>query len=416
MQTSPTFRRASLSDFDVIFSIWMQEHVNPFMTFELMSKKDFFNIFEKILSESDVYVLEEKGKVVATRRIIPRQGEHAHTVEFASFGVDKSHLKNGYGKLFYDFLICELRKTQPTVTRIELIQEIDNTIALSLAEKKGFQAEVVFPDWICRETGFETYRKKWRVGARIMALNINPEIATSSIRLIQEFKPQMPHLLPDCKQVSIQFDESKTKAFCYYNHKCIAICHQSLGSLRLAHVQFWEVEFKDTTEPAALETFLRELVVRSATQFKKVDMFVAHKEVADLTRKLGFHCRGIKCAARKIGAVYYDELGLDIGFFNIEDAKKIICLTNQLEKQVEVDLINSLTTCHAIITHTLQQDRIDKYAALYLENMAFQIVREKYTETRLYNDYSPWPDLVQKLPVELCSAFVKIISHCQFSE
>lgn len=408
MQTSILFRKARLHDFDAIYKIWMQEHVNPFMTFEIMSKEDFFSIFKKFLSESDVYVLEKNGQVVATRRIIPRQGEHAHSVEFASFGVDKNHLKKGYGKLFYPFLINELKKTRPSVTRIELIQETDNAIALPLAEKMGFHSEVVFPDWICRETGLEMYRKKWRVGARFVAKIIQPETALSSIQSVRLSDPQLPLLKPHSELIQIRFDELKSKAFCYYRDKCIATCHMTHADLRLAHVQFWEIQLEDTTEAAAVETFLRKLAVLSAIKFKKVDLFVANKEIAEITMKLGFHCRGMKSASRKIGTTYYDELGLDIGFFNIEDAKSIIHMADQLENDVRTDLITSLTECNNNITKALQLDRIDQYAALYLENLAFQIIREQYSETCLYDQYSPWLILIEKLPPDLRSAFLKI--------
>ncbi len=409
MQTSIIFRKATLSDFDAIFTIWMQEHVNPFMTFEIMSEKDFFSIFERIFSESDVYVLEENGQVIATRRIIQRQGEHAHTVEFASFGVDKKHLKKGYGQFFYQLLISELKKTKPDVTRVELIQETDNVIALSLSEKMGFHSEVVFPDWICRETGLETYRQKWRGGARFMAQNIYPEIANSSIRFVQSFTPQLPLLKHHCELIRIEFDELKTRAFLYYKDKCIAVCQMTSGYLRMAHILFWEIQIEEFTDPAALESCLRELAVISATKFKQINLFVANKQVADITKKLGFYCRGMKSASRKIGTTYYDEIGLDIGFFNILDAKSIIYMADRIENNGQASLITSLTECNDTINKALQLNRIDQYAALYLEILAFQIIREKYTETRLYKLHSPWLDLIEKLPSDLYSAFVNMI-------
>lgn len=236
-----------MEDFDDIYAIWMQDHVIPFMTFERLPKEQFKPIFETLMQSSEVYVIEDNGHVVATRRIIPSSGEHAHSVEFASFGVDKDHLRKGYGRQFYEFLIDKIKKEKPDVKRIEIGQETDNAVALDLALKMGFKPEVIFTDWIRRETEPEEYKSKWNVGARFMALLIDPAFEKKSISNVEKYSPRMPPFLPDkdlADNIKIGVDQEKKRAICYYRNKLLGVCDFTQGVRRFGHVQFWDIKLE----------------------------------------------------------------------------------------------------------------------------------------------------------------------------
>ena len=402
------FRKAKLSDYEGIYGIWMQLHVNPFMTFEILSKNEFLPIFKQILAQSDVYVLEdnEKHKIAAVRRIIPRTGEHAHTVEFASFGVSQDYLKKGYGILFYKYLIRELKHRTPAVTRIELIQETDNFIAESLAKKMRFHAEATFPDWILRETGDEIYRAKWRVGARYMAKLISP---LRSQKTVSVFAPQLP-VLQVFSDTDLFFKEKKNEIEYYYQNNRIAICQTQDGSLRLSHIQFWEFIICSDITFEQLNYFLRYLACCAAQNFKVVALFTANKIIMDSAKAMGFFCRGIKRASRKINDIYYDELALDCEFFNINDAN--IILQKITDVKIKNKFKNIILNCQIEILLAYQQAKIDNYGVYYLENLAFQILREQFSETQLYDQQSaPWSNLIHALPNYLQSSFSRFIDN-----
>jgi hypothetical protein len=56
-QSGIKLRRATRDDFDALHIIWMQDHINPFMSFEQMPKEQFRPIFEDLFNSSDVELL-----------------------------------------------------------------------------------------------------------------------------------------------------------------------------------------------------------------------------------------------------------------------------------------------------------------------------------------------------------------------
>jgi putative acetyltransferase len=386
------------------------------MTFERLPKEQFKPIFDTLMKYSEVYVIEDKGHVVATRRIIPSSGEHAHSVELASFGVDKDHLGKGYGIRFYEFLIDKIRKEKPEVKRIEIGQETDNEIALNLAKKMGFEAEVILPDWIRRKTGPEKYTSKWNMGARFMAFVLDPQLAEQSIANVKKYSPKMPTSNADqslMNNIKIEIDSENKKAVCYYKDKKLGVCHFAQGVRRFGHIQFWEIKLEPGCDLSAMEACLRKLACDAAQQCKKIEIFIADKESAQLVEALGFHCRGKKTGSCKIGNNYYDEIGVELSFFNIQDAKELLKISVTEEYQA-LRVASVLNKCQEDIHSALSERQIDQYAALYLENMAFQMIREGLGELAIHRygqkdqDPQPWHALIQELPIQLKEDFIHL--------
>lgn len=410
---SATLRRASNEDFDAIYHIWMQDHVIPFMTFERQSKEQFKTIFDKIMQSSDVYVIEDNGCVVATRRVIPNSGAHAHSVELASFGVDKEHLGKKYGQLFYESLIKKIKLERPDIKRIEIGQETDNSIALKLAEKMGFKAEVIFPDWIRRATGTQEYTRKWNMAARFMAFLTDPELSKVAIANVKPYTPKLPLMRMTNPKVQIEFDRVNNKALCFVDGAKQGECSFSQGVRRFGHIQFWELSLEPACNLAVMEYFVRQLAVEQAGRCKKIEIYTSDKVLAHLVENLGFHCRGEKIGSCKIGNHYFNEIGVDFAFFNLADAKEIAAIYVLDEYQMK--RINSvLGECNEYISQSLASQSIDKYTALYLENMAFQMVRESVGEIaiRRYGlmgqPAAPWRQLIEDMPIIIKECFLKL--------
>ncbi|OGT36429.1 MAG: hypothetical protein A3F11_06390 [Gammaproteobacteria bacterium RIFCSPHIGHO2_12_FULL_37_14] len=402
-QTNAKLRRATPDDFDALYEIWMQDHINPFMSFEQMPKNEFRPIFDQLFKASDIYVIEDAGQVVAARRIIFDSDDHAHTAYFASFGVHKDHLRKGYGELFYNVFIDLIRSKRPDITRIELTQETDNDPALRLANKMGFKVEAAFPDWLPRTTG--THKDKWYIAERFHALLLDQKIETKSA--LDKLPPELPLLTVNSSKLKLEIKDKKANG--YQDEKLQATCSFSSGVRRYAHIEFWTVQLEPGCDPKAVQAFLRELAVVAAQKHKKIEILTSDQHTLDVLSKLGFHCRGEKIASRKVGNDYFNEVGVDLGFFNIDDAKQMLTTIKDADGYQLIRVSSSLESCKKAIQQEFESKQIDQYAKLFLENMAFQMTREGMGETRLYNQSNaPWPALIDALPEKLKTVFIPL--------
>jgi len=390
-------RRATLDDFDVLYQIWMADHVNPFMSFEPMSKDEFQPIFESLFKSSEVYVIEQNGAVVAARRVSYGSGSQAHIAELASFGVHPDHLRKGFGELFYKLIIEHIRKERPDITRIEITQETDNPPAAHLAKKMSFTVEAIFPDWLIRTSG--THQSKWYIGESFLALALKPCSEPQS--LFKKFTPELPTL--SMNDVGITIAAQDDQATASLEGKLHATCQFSSGVRRYAHIQFWTLKLEPDCDPKVIQIFLRALAMKAAKTHKKIEVFTADRATVEILATLGFHFRGEKIASCKIDNKYFNEAALDLGFFNIADAKLML---EKLKITDVAPLLESLEECHFAIQDALAAKEIDEYAQKYLENLAYQMTREARSETTLYmHEQAPWSALLDELPERLKEPF-----------
>lgn len=140
-QLIPTMqhRLATANDLDFIYAIYMDEHSNPYLTYDFMEKEDFEKIYTELLATKTLFVAEGGGRSLGTYRIIPKHYRQAHTVYLGSFGIPHSLQGKGYG-----FRILEDIKglvKQNGQSRIELTVDVTNLAAIHLYKKAGFETE-----------------------------------------------------------------------------------------------------------------------------------------------------------------------------------------------------------------------------------------------------------------------------------
>ncbi len=397
-------REARLEDFDSIYEIWMQDHINPFMSFEKMSTGKFRDIYKTLFDSSHIYVLEEDNKVVAVQRIVYGSGLNAHTAYFCSFGVHKDYLRKGYGQLFYDKFLILLSKN-PHISRVELTQETDNSSkALYLAEKNKFTSCGTFPEWQPRLTGPQEYINKWPVAERIFERIIKEEILKDS-KDSPSFEACIPPLM--IKEREFNVVKSATEVSCYTKGELVATCKIENGVRRLGHIQFWSVQLAPNCDLEIASQFLRQLAMETKNQYKKIEIFSHDEKIISIIRELGFHYRVKKTASCKIGNEYYSQTGGDLSFYNIQDARKVLEYSKIAVNCDEV--YNYLQNCAEAINEAAQIQLIDEYGKLYLENLAFQMVREVHSEALYDKTNKPWERLIEEIPDSL-AAFKKELS------
>ena len=190
-------------------------------------------------------------------------------------------------------------------------------------------------------------------------------------------------------------------------------CVYIQGVHRLSHIQYWELELNSDNNLKAIEVFIRKLVCLTRAESKKIEIYAHEKNTQKLLESLGFHCRGKKIASCIISNNYYDEIGLDLSFFDIQDAKKLLGIYLKDGYQIK-KILFVLSQCYDGISHALSKGQIDRYAALYLENMAFQMIRESIGELtiRRYGQQNqepqPWESIIEQLPDTLRVYFLDL--------
>ena len=134
-------RLGSHDDFDALYPIYMHRKVNPYLSFEIMSKELFRPIFDQLINSGTLFVYEQPaGHIAAT--CIARRGQRrcAHVVCLSTLATDPTCHRQGVGSTFVRDLIAHLAKDKQ-VKRIELYAEADNDIALKFYQKLGFHIE-----------------------------------------------------------------------------------------------------------------------------------------------------------------------------------------------------------------------------------------------------------------------------------
>ena len=134
-----THRIATLNDFDIVHSLYMDDYANAYLTYDPMSKEAFKPIFESVVNTQTLYVVEENGEVIATYRLIPKTDRQQHTVYLGGFTIKDSARGKGMGSKVLAGIKENCKKNKKI--RIELTVDVDNIVAIHLYKKAGFETE-----------------------------------------------------------------------------------------------------------------------------------------------------------------------------------------------------------------------------------------------------------------------------------
>lgn len=128
-------------DFDALYPIYMHPTVNPYLSFEIMSKEEFLPIFHQLLKSGTLYVYEnDDGEIAATCIVCRAERRCAHNIGLSTLATNPKFQRQGIGSKFLSEIINEIKKDKQ-IKRIELFAENDNEIALNFYKKHGFQVE-----------------------------------------------------------------------------------------------------------------------------------------------------------------------------------------------------------------------------------------------------------------------------------
>ena len=143
-------REIKKEDFDQVYEIYMDETVNPYVNFEIISKEAFHPIFDELLKGGGLQVYELEGKVISALIVSRFQHRLKHLAYIGAFGIKRSHQGKGIGTKIMQELIRDLQADG--VKRLELRVEADNKRAISFYRKLGFKKEGTLRNYMNRET------------------------------------------------------------------------------------------------------------------------------------------------------------------------------------------------------------------------------------------------------------------------
>lgn len=132
-------RKASLSDFDFIYELYMHPLVNPWILYDPMSKELFKPIYEDLLVREIKYIYDVDGTAIGMCKLIPLQYRCAHVIYLGGLGIHPSFARKGHGSKMLQEIIRHCRQLK--YKRIELSVAVSNEAALLLYQKVGFEKE-----------------------------------------------------------------------------------------------------------------------------------------------------------------------------------------------------------------------------------------------------------------------------------
>lgn len=141
-------RPVTYDDFDFLYTLYMDESVNPYMSFEQISKQEFQEGFDMLNARDEFLIFEEDGKPKAAATLVLGKWRKAHVASIGSLAVHSDYQKQGIGRRLLQALLDRLQDKQ--IRRVELIVESDNPAAIALYEKFGFQHEGTLREYFQR--------------------------------------------------------------------------------------------------------------------------------------------------------------------------------------------------------------------------------------------------------------------------
>ena len=142
-------REIARKDFDQVYEIYMDETVNPYVNFEIMSKEVFHPIFDEMIKRGGLQVYELEGEVISALVVSRFQHRLKHLAYIGAFGIKRRYQGRGIGTKIMQELTRDLQADG--VRRIELRVEADNKRAISFYKKLGYKAEGTLRRYMKRE-------------------------------------------------------------------------------------------------------------------------------------------------------------------------------------------------------------------------------------------------------------------------
>ena len=133
-------QKATLQDINFFYELYMHPDINPYLLYEPMAMEAFNPIFAELVQKDLVFIyFNEEGLPVGMFKLVPHTYRSAHIVYLGGVAVHPQYAGKGYGFLMMKAIIDYA--SNRGFLRIELSVAVQNSKAISLYEKVGFEKE-----------------------------------------------------------------------------------------------------------------------------------------------------------------------------------------------------------------------------------------------------------------------------------
>lgn len=133
-------QKATLQDINFFYELYMHADINPYLLYEPMDISVFKPIFAELVQKDLVFIyLNQEGLPVGMFKLVPHTYRSAHIVYLGGVAVHPKCAGKGYGFLMMKAIIDYA--SNRGFLRIELSVAVQNSKAISLYEKVGFEKE-----------------------------------------------------------------------------------------------------------------------------------------------------------------------------------------------------------------------------------------------------------------------------------
>lgn len=138
-------RKATATDFEFIYELYMHPQINPYLLYELMDAVTFLPIFEELFNKQVLFVYADETKQMGMCKLVPQQHRNAHILYVGGVGIRASEAGKGHGLNMLQEVKEYARNNG--FLRIELSVATINERAIHLYEKAGFVKEGVMKNF-----------------------------------------------------------------------------------------------------------------------------------------------------------------------------------------------------------------------------------------------------------------------------
>ena len=134
-------RKATATDFQFFYYLYMHPSINPWLLYEAMDEAAFALIWKQLLQTEVLYVFENDGEAIGMFKLVPLQHRTSHIAYLGGVAIHPAYLGKGFGKKMLGEILALGRKMG--FLRIELSTATNNQKAIALYEQIGFVQEGV---------------------------------------------------------------------------------------------------------------------------------------------------------------------------------------------------------------------------------------------------------------------------------
>ena len=96
-------RKATDTDFDFVYELYMHPQINPFLLYEQMDINEFKPVFEDLTKKNVLFVFEDDGVPTGMCKLVPQLYRNSHIVYLGGIAVHPFFAGKGEGILLSKF-------------------------------------------------------------------------------------------------------------------------------------------------------------------------------------------------------------------------------------------------------------------------------------------------------------------------